>query len=107
MIKTEKGQLGKKIFTKQLKTHVFNHTFRWKMPKTSIITCSCGAEILLIPDLRVMNHAIEAHLAIHLKQRKKTGKNPKTIADLRRSLVEQIFMSINKTQNFTETIMNC
>ena len=108
MIKNEKCQLGQKVFIQQSKTNAPNNALSWtKIPKTRIITCSCGTEILLIPDLRVMNHAIEAHLAIHLKQCKETGKNPKTIDDLRRSLIEQIFMSINKTYNLkTETMMN-
>jgi hypothetical protein len=34
-----------------------------------LITCDCGAEILLVPDLRAMNLAIEAHVAYHRKNR--------------------------------------
>jgi hypothetical protein len=34
-----------------------------------LITCDCGAEILLVPDLKAMNLAIEAHVAQHRKNR--------------------------------------
>ncbi len=34
-----------------------------------LITCVCGAEILLVPDLDAMNLAINAHVAQHRKNR--------------------------------------
>lgn len=34
-----------------------------------LVKCDCGAEILLLPDLREMNRAIEAHVAEHRKQK--------------------------------------
>ena len=34
-----------------------------------LITCDCGAEILLVPDLDAMNLAIEAHVAQHRNNR--------------------------------------
>ena len=34
-----------------------------------LITCVCGAEILLVPDLEAMNLAINAHVAEHRKNR--------------------------------------
>lgn len=33
-----------------------------------IIICSCGAEILLIPNVKEMNKAIEAHIEEHTKK---------------------------------------
>jgi hypothetical protein len=33
-----------------------------------VIICSCGAEILLIPNVKEMNKAIEAHIAEHTKK---------------------------------------
>jgi len=33
-----------------------------------IITCACGAEILVVPDLKAMNRAIKAHVAEHRKK---------------------------------------
>jgi hypothetical protein len=32
-----------------------------------VIICSCGAEILLIPNVKQMNKAIEAHILEHTK----------------------------------------
>lgn len=42
-----------------------------KVPDTSrlpIIKCSCGAEILLVPDFKKMNEAIQAHILEHTKK---------------------------------------
>jgi hypothetical protein len=33
-----------------------------------IISCECGAQILVVPDLQAMNRAIETHVAEHRKQ---------------------------------------
>ena len=33
-----------------------------------VIKCLCGAEILLVPDIKVMNEAIEAHILEHTKK---------------------------------------
>ena len=33
-----------------------------------IIKCSCGAEILLVPNVKKMNEAIEAHILEHTKK---------------------------------------
>lgn len=35
----------------------------------SLVKCECGAKILLLPDLREMSRAIEAHVAEHRKQK--------------------------------------
>lgn len=35
-----------------------------KMP---IVTCSCGKQILIVPDLAQMNRSIKAHLVEHKK----------------------------------------
>ena len=52
------------------------------MPKSSkkvgeaglpVIKCSCGAEILLVPNVKLMNEAIEAHIL----ERTKKCKVPK------------------------------
>lgn len=34
----------------------------------SIITCKCGAKVMLVPDIRAMNKAIEFHLLAHKKK---------------------------------------
>jgi hypothetical protein len=33
-----------------------------------IIECSCGVEILLVPNVKKMNEAIEAHILEHTKK---------------------------------------
>jgi hypothetical protein len=33
-----------------------------------VIKCSCGAEILLVPNVKLMNEAIEAHILEHIKK---------------------------------------
>ena len=33
-----------------------------------LITCDCGAQILLVPDFRAMNLAIKAHVGEHRKK---------------------------------------
>jgi hypothetical protein len=33
-----------------------------------LITCECGAEILLLPDLHAMDRAIDAHVTEHRKK---------------------------------------
>ena len=41
------------------------------MPKKSMITCpKCGAQILLVPDLKEMSAALDAHVNEHKKQGK-------------------------------------
>ena len=40
-----------------------------------LITCDCGAQILLIPDLRAMNLAIKAHVAEHTRGKVNTSGN--------------------------------
>jgi hypothetical protein len=41
-----------------------------------IIKCECGTEILLLPNLRAMDRAIDAHVAEHRKK----GNNPSKAA---------------------------
>ena len=40
----------------------------------STIKCECGWEILLVPDLKAMNRAIEAHVDTHRKIEKDCSK---------------------------------
>jgi hypothetical protein len=55
-----------------------------------IIQCECGEKILLLPDLREMNIAIETHLAAHRKESNKTRINEAPLASLRQALIEQL-----------------
>lgn len=39
-----------------------------------IVRCACGSEILVLPDLKAMNIAIENHVAEHKKERDSSEK---------------------------------
>lgn len=52
-----------------------------------LVKCECGAEILLLPDLKAMNHAIEAHVGEHRKKGKNAPKAP-TSSRVRQLLVQ-------------------
>ena len=55
-----------------------------------LLKCECGAEILLLPDLRLMNHAIEVHVSEHRKKEKDPNKAALEAAHIRDILVEQL-----------------
>jgi len=56
--------------------------------KLPVFTCSCGAEILIVPDLREMTKAIKAH---ELEHRMLTGKRMSEDA-----IAEQIIMVLGE-----------
>lgn len=55
-----------------------------------LLRCECGAEILLLPDLKVMNHAIEVHVSEHRKKEKDPRKAVATAAHIREILIKQL-----------------
>ena len=58
------------------------------------IKCKCGAELLLIPDLKSMNEAIENHVAEHVaKSERITTKGADEIRD---HLIIQVFEKASK-----------
>jgi hypothetical protein len=63
-----------------------------------IVKCLCGAEILLVPDVRLMSKSIEAHVQKH----KKKIKNPKQAETeakrIRDYLIIQVFNKANQTE---------
>ena len=46
-----------------------------------VITCRCGAQILLLPSVELMSKAIENHVAEHKKKRKSTEAEIEHIRD--------------------------
>ena len=56
-----------------------------------LLKCECGAEILFLPDLRVMDHAIEVHVAEHRKKEKDPRKAAEIARHTREILIEQLF----------------
>jgi hypothetical protein len=55
-----------------------------------IIRCTCGTEILLIPDIKGMNRAIENHVDEHKKTNLRIGRVRVSPNLVRQVLVEQI-----------------
>jgi hypothetical protein len=55
-----------------------------------VIRCECGAAILMVPDLKAMNHAIEVHVAKHRKEEQNRENKDKTAAHVREILIEQV-----------------
>ena len=62
--------------------------------KTSmpIIKCACNFEILVVPDLKAMNRAIQNHIAEHRQAR--DGSD--TLVSLEDFLTEQILIAASK-----------
>ncbi len=56
-----------------------------------MIKCSCGKEILLVPDVELMGEAIEAHVKEH-KKKVKEAKDAEVEAErIRDFLIEKVF----------------
>lgn len=53
-----------------------------------IIQCSCGFELLLLPDVKVMGQAIEKHALEHKREH---GLNQEQTESLKDSLIAQAF----------------
>ena len=58
-----------------------------------IIRCVCGNRILVLPDLKEMDKAIESHLNFHSRICKASRKKAKPINKLREHLIKQLFMA--------------
>ena len=62
-----------------------------------LITCDCGAQILLIPDLCAMNLAIKAHAAEHRKKGRNTQGKVSTSGKISHLLSQLTLMKISET----------
>ena len=63
---------------------LYNHSLKSHLP---IITCECGYEIILLPDLKAMDQAIQNHLLEHKNRDAKDAKNKRVEG----TLISQIF----------------
>ncbi len=62
----------------------------------STIKCECGWEILLVPDLKAMSKAIEAHVETHRKIEKdcsKTDAENEGVAELEAERIENYLIA--------------
>jgi hypothetical protein len=64
---------------------------RASMRDKSTITCRCGAQILLVPDLKEMNTSLEAHVNEHKKKDKISDVEAEVILE---DLIAQLFRKI-------------
>ncbi len=62
------------------------------------LECKCGAEILLIPDLEAMNHAIEDHVAEHKNKGTDSTKDVIAANKIREHLIAQVFEKASKQE---------
>ena len=61
------------------------------------IKCVCGAKVLVVPDLKAMNRAIEKHVEQHDKHDKGFGKQDAVMKDLKQFLIEQTLAAASET----------
>jgi hypothetical protein len=54
-----------------------------------VIHCKCGKAILVVPDLKAMDRAIENHITIH-NSKKPKGERVKETKRLREFLIDQV-----------------
>ena len=64
----------------------------------TIIKCDCGTEILLLPDLKAMDRAINAHVAEHRKK----GNNPTKAATYSRISQLLAQLSLRKASEYSQ-----
>jgi hypothetical protein len=64
--------------------------------RLQIISCECGAEILLVPDLQAMNRAIKAHVAEHIKKGKNAQGNISTSGKISQLLSQLTLIKMSK-----------
>jgi len=62
-----------------------------------LIKCECGTEILLLPDLKAMDRAIDAHVAEHRKK----GTNPSKAATSSRISQLLALLTLRKASEYT------
>ena len=66
-----------------------------------IISCECGKEILLTPNLELMSNLIEAHIAEHTSRESDPSRAEALASRLRDRLIAQVFDRIDKDKRWT------
>jgi hypothetical protein len=61
-----------------------------------LITCDCGAQILLLPDLHAMNVAIKAHVTEHRKKEKNPHGNVNASGNISRLLSQLTLLKMSE-----------
>jgi hypothetical protein len=68
-----------------------------KQADLSIIKCICGAEILLVPDLKAMTEAIETHALAHGKKYKTPNGAASEVERILMLLIVQVLGKTSKS----------
>jgi len=61
-----------------------------------LISCGCGAEILVVPDLRAMNRAIKTHVVEHRKRERNAKRNIITYGNISQLLSQLTLVKISQ-----------
>ena len=64
-----------------------------------IIRCSCGAEILLLPDLKAMGKAIADHVDLHLQNLKAPRCSAAEAERLEEMLIAQVLAQAGQCED--------
>ena len=64
-----------------------------------LISCECGAEILMVPDLQAMNRAIKTHVAEHRKKERNIKNNVTTSSKISQLLSQLTLIKMSKQNN--------
>ncbi len=62
-----------------------------KSASLPIIKCSCGSKILLVPSVKAMSQAIEAHVEEHKQKIENPAGSEEELERVRSELIEQVF----------------
>ena len=77
---------------------VDNNRITSNKDKLSLIKCECGAEILLIPDLKAMGIAIEEHAEQHKSKIADAEKAEAEADRIRNLLIMQVLLKAAKSK---------
>jgi len=59
-----------------------------------VITCVCGYEILILPDLKIMSQAIDKHVLEH----KNKGATDSETDEIEFELIAQLFSEVDESE---------
>ena len=74
-----------------MESKVNNHSSSRRL---SFLTCECGYEILILPDLKAMNEAIKKHVSEH----KNKGAKAAEANRIEDELIAQLFKKFAKSE---------
>ena len=89
------------IMNAKLKAHAVSNYNKKKVGDEKglpVITCSvCGKEILLVPNVKLMSEAIDAHVENHRQKMKDAKADEKDLERIRDDLIAQVLEKASKS----------